>query len=91
MTEHPIEVAAAIAIGGLIAVITWLLTTDSKVELPEESTPVEITEVPAPKPSMKLSRKQLLQLAREHQIHNARWRAHATKAEFVLALQREVG
>ena len=82
MSNHPIEVAAAIAIGGVIALVAWLLTTNSKVELPEGPPPL--------KPSMKLSRKQLLQLAREHQIHNARWRAHATKAEFVLALQREV-
>ena len=81
MSNHPIEVAAAGAIGGVIALVAWLLT-NAKVELPEPT--------PAPKASMKLSRKQLLQLAREHQIHNARWRAHATKAEFVLALQREV-
>lgn len=82
MSNHPIEVAAAIAIGGVIALVAWLLTTNSKVELPEGPPPL--------KPSMKLSRKQLLHLAREHKIHNARWRAHATKAEFVLALQREV-
>ena len=82
MSNHPIEVAAAIAIGGVIAVITWLLTTNSKVELPEPT--------PAPKPSMKLSRIELLHLAREHQIKNARWRARATKAEFVRSLQQEV-
>ena len=82
MTEHPIEIAAAIAIGGLIAVITWLLSTPSTLELPEASPPV--------RPSMKLSRKQLLLLAREHQIKNARWRARATKIEFVRELQREV-
>ena len=89
MSNHPIEIAIAIAIGGIVMIAAWLLTTDSKVELPEESTPVEITEVPAPKASMKLTRKQLLHLAREHQIHNARWRAHATKAQFVRALQQE--
>lgn len=82
MTEHPIELAAAIAIGGVIALVAWL-TTNSKVELPEST--------PAPRPSMKLSRIELLHLARKHKIHNARWRARATKAEFVLALQREVG
>ena len=82
MTEHPIEIAAAIAIGGLIAVITWLLSTPSTLELPEASPPV--------RPSMKLSRKQLLLLAREHQIKNARWRARATKFEFVRELQREL-
>ena len=83
MTDHPIEIAAAVAIGWVIAVITWLLSTPSTLELPEASTPV--------KPSLKLTRKQLLLLAREHQIGNARWRAHATKAEFVCALQLEVG
>lgn len=83
MSNHPIEIAIAIAIGGIVMIAAWLLTTNSKVELPEVAPPV--------RPSMKLSRKQLLHLAREHQIHNARWRAHATKAEFVLALQREVG
>ena len=82
MTDHPIEIAAAVAIGGVIAVITWLLSTPSTLELPEAPLPV--------RPSMKLSRKQLLLLAREHQIHNARWRAHATKVEFVRELQREV-
>ena len=81
MSSHPIEIAIAIAIGGIVMIAAWLLT-DSKVELPEGPPPL--------KPSMKLSRKQLLQLAREHQIHNARWRAHATKAEFVRALQQEV-
>ena len=82
MTDHPIEIAAAVAIGGVIAVITWLLSTPSTLELPEAPLPV--------RPSMKLSRKQLLLLAREHQIHNARWRAHATKVEFVRELQQEV-
>ena len=81
MSNHPIEVAAAIAIGGVIALVAWLLTTNSKVELPEGPPPL--------KPSMKLSRIELLHLAREHQIHNARWRAHATKAQFVRALQQE--
>ena len=83
MTEHPIEIAAAIAIGGLIAVITWLLSTPSTLELPEGPLAAPV------KPSLKLTRKQLLLLAREHQIGNARWRAHATKAEFVRALQLE--
>ena len=82
MTDHPIEIAAAIAIGGLIAVIAWLLSTPSTLELQEATLPV--------RPSMKLSRKQLLLLAREHQIKNARWRAHATKVEFVSELQRVV-
>ena len=82
MTDHPIEIAAAVAIGGVIAVITWLLSTPSTVELPQAPPPV--------KPSLKLTRKQLLLLAREHQIKNARWRARATKIEFVRELQREV-
>ena len=82
MTDHPIEIAAAVAIGGVIAVIAWLLSTPSTLELPE---------VPnRPRPSMRLTRKALLLLAREHQIGNARWRAHATKAQFVRALQQEV-
>ncbi len=83
MTDHPIEIAAAIAIGGLIAVITWLLSTPSTLELPEASS--------SPRPSLKLTRKELLLLAREHQIGNARWRAHATKQMFVRELQRVVG
>jgi hypothetical protein len=37
---------------------------------------------------MKLTRKELLALAREHKIENAKWRAKATKAEFVRALQQ---
>ena len=51
MSNHPIDVAAAIAIGGVIALVAWL-TTNSKVELPEPT--------PAPTPSMKLSRIELL-------------------------------
>lgn len=84
MSNHPIEVAIAVALAGLVAVITWLLSTPSTVELPEASF------LPPVKPSMRLTRKQLLLLAREHQIHNARWRARATKAQFVRALQQEV-
>lgn len=72
MSNHPI------AIGGIIAITAWLLTT-STVELSEPT--------PAPRASMKLTRKELLELAREHKIQNAKWRAKATKAEFVRALQ----
>ena len=79
MSNHPIEIAIAIAIGGILAITAWLLTT-STVELPEPT--------PAPTPSMKLTRKELLALAREHKIENAKWRAKATKAEFVRALQQ---
>ena len=77
MSNHPIEIAIAIATGGILAITAWLLTT-STVELAE----------PAPTPSMKLTRKELLALAREHKIENAKWRAKATKAEFVRALQQ---
>lgn len=78
MSNHPTEIATAIAIGGIIAITAWLLTT-STVELSEPT--------PAPRASMKLTRKELLELAREHKIQNAKWRAKATKAEFVRALQ----
>ncbi len=79
MSNHPIEIAIAIATGGILAITAWLLTT-STVELPE----------PAPTPSMKLTRQELLALAREHNIQNAKWRARATKAQFVRALQQVV-
>lgn len=82
MSNHPIEVAIAVALAGLIAVIAWLLSTPSTVELPEGP--------PSVRPSMRLSRKELLLLAREHQIGNARWRAHAKKSELCRALQQEV-
>ena len=82
MSNHPIEIAIAIAVGGIIAIAAWLLTT-STVELPEPAS--------APTPSMKLTRKELLALAREHKIQNAAWRARATKAEFVRALQQVAG
>ena len=82
MSNHPIEIALAIAIGGIIAITAWLLT-NSTVELPEPT--------PAPRASMKLTRRQLLELAREHKIQNAKWRAKATKAEFVRALQQVAG
>ena len=82
MTNHPIEIAIAIAIGGIIAIAAWLLTTNKAVELPEPT--------PAPRPSMKLTRIELLHLAREHKINNAKWRARATKAEFVQALQQVI-
>ena len=78
MSNHPIDVAIAIAISGLIAVIALLLSPQPTVELPEA----------APRASMKLTRKELLALAREHKIQNAKWRAKATKAEFVRALQQ---
>ena len=87
MTDHPIELAAAIVIGAIVMIAAWLLTTDSKVE-PPESTPVKITEEPAPRPSTKLSRIELLHLAREHKIHNAKWRARASKQMFVEELLR---
>ena len=80
MSNHPIEVAIAIAVSGLIAVIALLLFPQPTLELP----------APRPRPSMKLSRAELLALAREHNIQNAKWRARATKAMFVRALQQEV-
>jgi hypothetical protein len=82
MINHPIEVAIAIAISGLIAVIALLLSPRPTVELPAPAS--------APRPSIKLSRAELCALAREHNIQNAKWRARATKAEFVRALQQEV-
>lgn len=80
MSSHPIEIGIAIVVAGFIAVIALLLSPQPTMELPEA--------LERPRASMRLTRKELLELAREHQIHNAKWRAHATKAEFVRALQQ---
>ena len=82
MSNHPIEIGLAIALAGLIAVIALLLSPRPTEEL---SAPTQ-----APRPSMRLSRAELLALAQQHNIQNAKWRARATKAQFVRALQREV-
>tara|TARA_B100001059_G_C17610416_1_gene464251 strand:- start:342 stop:596 length:255 start_codon:yes stop_codon:yes gene_type:complete len=82
MSNHPIEIGLAIAISGLVAVIALLLAPRPTVELPVTRN--------RPRASMKLTRAELLALAQEHQIENAKWRARATKAEFVRALQLEV-
>ena len=78
MTNHPIEVAAAIAIGGVIALVAWLLT-DSKVELPEST--------PTPRASMKLTHKVLRQMAQDLQLGSSKWRSRAKKIELVAALR----
>ncbi len=89
MSNHPIEVAIAIAIGGLIAITAWLISNGSTLEL-EESTPVEITAAPTKRPSMAMTHKELRQMAQDHQVGSSKWRSFATKAQFVRALQQEV-
>ncbi|MDA9868022.1 hypothetical protein N9C85_01155 [Synechococcus sp. AH-224-I15] len=78
MSNHPIELAAAIVIGGVIALVAWLLT-DSKVEFSEPT--------PAPRASMKLTHKELRKMAQDQQIGTSKWRSRAKKSEFVKALQ----
>ncbi len=82
MSTHPIEIALAIALAGVITVIALLLAPRPTVELPETRN--------RPRASMKLTRAELLALAQEHQIHNSAWRARAKKSDFVRALQQEV-
>ena len=87
MSNHPIEIALAIALGGVVAVVAWLLT-NKQTEL-ATPTPVEITEPPTQAliPSMKLSHKQLKKMAQDHQIGSGKFRATAKKIELVTALR----
>ena len=88
--NHPIEIAIAIAVGGIVMIAAWLITNGSTLEL-EESAPVEITEAPhIPRASMAMTHKELRQMAQDQKVGTGKWRSRATKAQFVRALQQEV-
>ena len=79
MTEHPIDIAAAIGIGLALLILGAALfkpKTTSSLPVVLETTAV----------SLKLSAKELRQLCREHQINNAKWRNRAIKTDMVRAL-----
>ena len=50
--------------------------------------PVVITPAPAERPSLKLTRSQLLEVARTLGVHNARWRNSAKKTDLLLAIRK---
>ena len=97
MSLHPVTFCqAAIGLAGLSitlqAVAAIARSTSSDTSTQSEQEPVVITPPPAPvlheRPSLKLTRMELLQHARALGIHDAKWRNSARKTELCRAIQQ---
>ena len=78
----------AVALGATSLLLSLAAIAGRSIQAPEDGTePPATVDQPMHRPSMKMSRKQLLQLARDHKVGTAKWRARARKSDFVQALQ----
>lgn len=96
-----IQASCAIAVG--LAGTSFVLSLASLVARSKQA-PQDGTEPPAtsvvvtpepqahhPKPSLRMTRSELLKLAQQQKVGSAAWRARARKCDFVRALQAKEG
>ena len=83
-------IAVALGGAGLLLSLAPLMARSSS---PVVDTPTQSDRSPEPikheRPSLRMSRKELLRLAQQRKVGSAAWRARAKKCDFVRALQAQ--